>query len=370
MEHPTCPNQMCRQFWYSKDCKFGDTCRFDHVFYQDRPGKDTKKPKSGEAEPRTDRGDKRSKKTKPEEVGPALEQANRAKKKTTPGKATPEREQIDKTNKKAESEEAQLPENFKDLVRGIVLEEVQQTAAAVKEQMEKDLQDLEKDMLKTLESNEKRALDAVESLKSKGKQTVSDFEKALAKARTEHENQLDTVWKQHKNEFSFWAKTKLATLKQEIAQYIQGTEKDSSEARRSVSKEGGITVAEALEKVGIHEKHNDILLLVKPCAEGQVNFVKGAVDLDAQRVEGLDFEPFKPASALSEFEFEVLVFNNVATEEEVALKEPHKLVRFKFFRDWSTSLKEVCDGLIDQLYKCEECTNQNCTYMIHPGEGE
>ena len=170
---------MCRQFWYSNDCRFGDNCRFDHVFYLDRPGKDTKKPKSGEAEPRTDRGEKRSKKTKPEEVGPALEQANRAKKKTTPGKATPEREQIDKTNKKAESEEAQLPENFKDLVRGIVLEEVQQTAAAVKEQMEKDLQDLEKDMLKTLESNEKRALDAVELLKSKGKQIVADFEKAL-----------------------------------------------------------------------------------------------------------------------------------------------------------------------------------------------
>ena len=148
--------------------------------------------------------------------------------------------------------------------------------------------------------------------------------------------------------------------------------------RRDGSKEGGKAVSAYMEEAGVQDKHKGTVLVLKPSAEGPVTFLKKSTsesqDPEVQDMEVVrfreEFKPFKPPGAHADFIFEVMAFNRGKTSEEVILKDPHKLVRFKVLENWEETWSKVCESLKEKLYKCEQCEDSSCSYVIHPGDGE
>ena len=92
-------------------------------------------------------------------------------------------------------------------------------------------------------------------------------------------------------------------------------------------------------------RSSKVVLVLKPSAEGTVTFLKKGrsmtaggskvAELQAKKLDKEEFKPHRPADALADFIFEVIVFELGDASDGVILKDPHRLVRFKPLEDWN-----------------------------------
>ena len=191
---------------------------------------------------------------------------------------------------------------------------------------------------------------------------------------TELKCDIEALFKQQKSEITTYLQAKLEACKADLTKHFQDLQADitkfqhevASEARLGVSKKGGSTVATSMKDAGVEQKSKRVVLVLKPSAEGPVIFLKkGTSEVQAMKaVQKEAFKPFRPRDAHADFIFEVITFNRGDAGDELILKEPHKLVRFMALEDWSEKWGRVCESLAEQLYKCEQCEEALCSYMI------